>query len=421
MLALSACACGGLELWWLYNAKRFQEVRPGVLYRTGQPTEQGMRYVIECESIRTVVTLQRFDAKMRTSGIDFGKPSGQAEADFTRHMKVRFEQWPLGDEMCWPWPAPWYLEEYLKLMDEPANWPVLIHCQGGRHRTGTLAAIFRLEYDRWPVERALEEMYSFNFGPAVPIQEHNLRTYFARPRPNAKELAALKSAFVPLLTDTAPADYEKLVLALRHYRDRERLRAAVEGYLASDGMFALPLAYRLIDASNDRLAAPTAEAAIRALGDPARSFNDTAIAAAIVADFGSPEQQEQLLALLTELTQGPVSQRYAALSAGVANRYTTNRLPFLKVLLDDERERLEPVAAGSRYCDTAVARMQAILDQPLFAPQDPTGWVGARTRAKEWFAAHSADVQFTQLQPPTGRKVVRAMQPGDEIERTQLR
>ena len=55
---------------------------------------------------------------------------------------------------------------------------------GGRHRTGTISALFRLEYDRWPVERVLAEMYSFKFGEGTPMQEYNLRTYLPRPHPN---------------------------------------------------------------------------------------------------------------------------------------------------------------------------------------------------------------------------------------------
>jgi hypothetical protein len=323
--------------------------------------------------------------------------------------------------MCWPWPAPWHLEEFLKLLDEPANWPVLIHCQGGRHRTGTLAAIFRLEYDRWPVERALKEMYSFSFGPPVPIQEHNMRTYVPRPRPNPEQWQALKEYFFPLLTDSAPQDYDRLIGALRHYRDREKLRASVERYLAENRPFALPLVYRLLESTDDPLIKPAAARADQVLAQHGHRFDDVLSAAAIIADFGEREHQERLLALEEQGRDGPVNQKYAAVVAGVTNRFTPNRLPYLRPLLNDERERLEPQAAGSRYCDTAVARMQTILDKPFYAARAHTGWEGARQQALQWFAAHGNEVQLTKLLPPTGRNVARAMRPDDEIERTQMR
>lgn len=420
-LLLAITSYGGLQLWWLYNAKRFQEVRPGVLYRLGQPTESGMRYVIERENVRTVITLQSFMPTLRKHGADFGQPDGPDESEFARSMNVRYEHWPLGDEKCWPWPAPWHLEEFLKLIDDPANWPVLIHCQGGRHRTGTLSAIFRLEYDRWPVERVLKEMYSFNFGPPVPIQEHNLRTYVPRPRPSNEQWQALKARFFPLLADSAPADYERLVWALRNHRDRAELRAVVGTYLTERQPFALPLTYRLIETTDDPLIEVATPIADRVLHEGGHHFDDWLTAAALIADFGEPFQQQRLLTLLESLREGPVSQRYAAIVAGVTNRFTPNRLPYLRPLLADTRERLEPSAQGTRYCDTAVARMQTILDEAFYSMRGATTWNDARQHAIQWFDKHDREVQLTRLQPPTGRKLARAMRAGDEIEQIPVR
>ena len=55
---------------------------------------------------------------------------------------------------------------FLKLVNDPANWPVYVHCKGGRHRTGALTAIYRITHDGWTAEQAYEEMkrYDFNQG-----------------------------------------------------------------------------------------------------------------------------------------------------------------------------------------------------------------------------------------------------------------
>jgi tyrosine-protein phosphatase SIW14 len=74
------------------------------------------------------------------------------------------------------------VREFLRVMDDPSNHPVLLHCFAGIHRTGTMCAIFRMEYHRWPVEPALAEMQLYGFDPA-DMHEHiegYLRNY--RPR-----------------------------------------------------------------------------------------------------------------------------------------------------------------------------------------------------------------------------------------------
>ena len=55
---------------------------------------------------------------------------------------------------------------FLKLVNDRKNWPVYVHCKGGRHRTGALTAIFRISHDGWTADQAFDEMkkYEFNHG-----------------------------------------------------------------------------------------------------------------------------------------------------------------------------------------------------------------------------------------------------------------
>jgi len=41
--------------------------------------------------------------------------------------------------------------------------PVFVHCAGGRHRTGAMTAVYRLQVDKWSLKRAMREMESY-FG-----------------------------------------------------------------------------------------------------------------------------------------------------------------------------------------------------------------------------------------------------------------
>jgi protein tyrosine/serine phosphatase len=54
-------------------------------------------------------------------------------------------------------------EAFLKLVNDPANWPVYVHCAGGRHRTGQMTAIYRITKDGWTAEESYREMKRYDF------------------------------------------------------------------------------------------------------------------------------------------------------------------------------------------------------------------------------------------------------------------
>jgi protein tyrosine/serine phosphatase len=53
---------------------------------------------------------------------------------------------------------------FLKVLEDPANWPVYIHCAQGRDRTGYNAAAYRMVVQGWSAAEALEEMNAFHFN-----------------------------------------------------------------------------------------------------------------------------------------------------------------------------------------------------------------------------------------------------------------
>jgi tyrosine-protein phosphatase SIW14 len=63
-----------------------------------------------------------------------------------------------------PLERPAAVEKMLRVFDDPKNYPILIHCKAGLHRTGCMAAIYRMEYQGWSPERAVEEMKDHGFG-----------------------------------------------------------------------------------------------------------------------------------------------------------------------------------------------------------------------------------------------------------------
>ena len=411
-LAAGAALCGlAWASFWQGHLKRFQEVRPGVFYRSAQPSELGMRLLVKWYGVKTVVSLQLCDVRLHRGLIDVGEANGKCESEFVAELGARAVQWPMGEEACWPWVTPWQFEQFFRLMDEPSNWPVAVHCQGGRHRTGTLAALYRMEYDRWPAERALAEMYAFDFGMPVAIQEYNLLTYWPRPRPGAEEWAAL-AAWWPRSSGPVPADYEALVRRLRADAPGGALRTALARYVQEEGIFSLPLACRVIDEPNDPLAALAVPHAVGSLARLGLSGNDYYAAAALIADFGTPAQQERLLALLGDSGYRTASrERFEYVVRGLTNRYTPNRVAFLRPLLEIGEPHLTGGERQARYCDTAVARLSCILNLNFLAAvsgQGREGWERARQAARRWYEEDPQRLHPSTLLPPPGRNMVRA-------------
>lgn len=97
------------------------------------------------------------------SVIDLRKDNVPEEADWARSAGMQYFNIPLKASV----PATEEQTNYfLSLVNNPANWPVYVHCKGGRHRTGALTAVYRITQDGWTADQAFKEMeeYEFNHG-----------------------------------------------------------------------------------------------------------------------------------------------------------------------------------------------------------------------------------------------------------------
>ena len=69
----------------------------------------------------------------------------------------------------WPVPAEIGLAAFRKVMDDPRNHPVLVHCWGGVHRTGMYCAVYRMDYQHWHKPDAIAEMRTLGY---TVLDEH---------------------------------------------------------------------------------------------------------------------------------------------------------------------------------------------------------------------------------------------------------
>lgn len=145
LLAL-ALTGGGLGLAYVSREviwDRFDIVKPGILYRSGQLTESQLSQAIEAYGIKTVVNFQvRSESVIR-------------ESDIAKRYGIAFLNLPMpgdgfGEER--------QFRELLKTLDDPARQPVLIHCARGTCRTGAAVAMYRFERDGWSIDDVSAEM-----------------------------------------------------------------------------------------------------------------------------------------------------------------------------------------------------------------------------------------------------------------------
>ncbi len=159
--------------------RNFRVVEDGVLYRSGQLTPAGLERVLHDHHIKTVVTL-------RTTRTAAAPPDtweeGVCAAKGLNHVRIVPRVW--GADEKGEIPAEQAVQTFLSVMENKGNHPVLVHCFAGIHRTGTMCAIFRMEYHGWTPERAMAEMQYCGFAPE-DMHEH-IAVYLREYKPHRK-------------------------------------------------------------------------------------------------------------------------------------------------------------------------------------------------------------------------------------------
>ena len=87
------------------------------------------------------------------------------------------------------------IAQFFEIVNNPANQPVYVHCAGGRHRTGTMTALYRMTFDGWNASQAYNEMKQFHFEgfPDHPVLRNYVYAYNPAP---PKQPAVLATSIV---------------------------------------------------------------------------------------------------------------------------------------------------------------------------------------------------------------------------------
>ena len=114
-------------------------------FRGGQPDQEGFRRLGKL-GVKTVIDLQE-------EGLG-------AEPGWVQDAGMKYFRIPLSGSR----PATdAQTAQFLQLVNDPANWPVYVHCAAGRHRTGEMTGIYRITHDSWSADQAYREMQRFGY------------------------------------------------------------------------------------------------------------------------------------------------------------------------------------------------------------------------------------------------------------------
>jgi len=114
-------------------------------FRSAQPSAAGFRNLAAAQGVRTVVSLRAFNA----------------DESLARGLDLRLARFPIH---TWDIRRARVVAALRAVRAASREAPVLLHCQHGADRTGLVTALYRVLYQSWNKEDALDEMLHGNFG-----------------------------------------------------------------------------------------------------------------------------------------------------------------------------------------------------------------------------------------------------------------
>ncbi len=133
------------------------------IYRGAQPTGEGFKSLAKM-GIKTVIDLR-------------DKP---AQADEEKRLVESLGMKYINVPMSMHAPNGDQIDRVLSVLNSNGSGPVFIHCLGGRDRTGTAIACYRIAHDGWDNRKALSEATVYGLS-AFDV---GMRHYILRFRPS---------------------------------------------------------------------------------------------------------------------------------------------------------------------------------------------------------------------------------------------
>jgi tyrosine-protein phosphatase SIW14 len=149
------------------DIKNFGRVNPHY-YRGAEPNDDDYAH-LAAMGVKTVIDLRSHDRDPH-------------EKVLVESVGMKYVQIPMTTRET---PSVSKVQEFLRIVTDPANQPVYVHCVGGRHRTGVMTAVYRMAHDGWTADQAFKEMKEYDFGPAFLHPEFKRFVYEYEPARSA--------------------------------------------------------------------------------------------------------------------------------------------------------------------------------------------------------------------------------------------
>lgn len=134
---------------------RLKLVAPGLI-RGGQPSLEGLRQ-LQLAGVKTIINL-RYE-KERLSN----------EEQMVKQLGMQYVSLPMNGLIE---PSPAAIVQFLRIVRNPANQPVFVHCLHGQDRTGAMIGIYHIDVDGWDAATAYTDMLKNGFHSIfVPLAD----------------------------------------------------------------------------------------------------------------------------------------------------------------------------------------------------------------------------------------------------------
>ncbi|WP_353148450.1 dual specificity protein phosphatase family protein [Flavobacterium sp.] len=148
----------GVIFWakrYFYDYKinhNLKVISEGKVYKSGVIPPEDIADFVKEHHIKSII-----DLRFPGTGDDVNNPEIPVELIAEKEAAAKIQglnYFNIGSDQV---PKPENLDAFFKVMDNKANYPVLIHCFHGVGRAEMYSAIYRIEYENWEREEARKE------------------------------------------------------------------------------------------------------------------------------------------------------------------------------------------------------------------------------------------------------------------------
>ena len=165
LLFVLALLFGGKYVYDMNFNHNFETITEGKVYKSGVIPPDELESYVKKYKIKSIV-----DLRFPGTGDDVNNPEDVAELEAEKIAIAKINGVNYFNDGSDQVPTNDNLNLFYKIMDNPANYPVLIHCYHGVGRAELYSAVYRIEYENWDKDKArtstriLTKWSSFDLG-----------------------------------------------------------------------------------------------------------------------------------------------------------------------------------------------------------------------------------------------------------------